>query len=38
MFQGIQKFLPMKFVEINCMEIDEISDLQRMEKWIKENF
>jgi choline kinase len=37
MFQGIQKFLPMNFVEINCMEIDEISDLQRMEKWIKEN-
>jgi choline kinase len=38
MFQGIQKFLPMNFIEINCMEIDEISDLQRMEKWIKENF
>ena len=38
MFQGIQKFLPMNFVEIKCMEIDEISDLQRMEKWVKENF
>jgi hypothetical protein len=38
MFQGIQKFLPMNFVEIDCMEIDEISDLQRMEKWIKVNF
>lgn len=38
MFQGIQKFLPMNFVEINCIEIDEISDLYRMEKWIKDNF
>lgn len=38
MFQGIKKFLPINFVEIDCMEIDEISDLQRMEKWIQENF
>ena len=38
MFQGLKKFLPLNFQEINCMEIDEVADIKRMEKWIVENF
>jgi len=37
MFQGIEKFLPLNFREIDCMEIDEVADIKRMEKWIVEN-
>ena len=37
MFQGIEKFLPINFQEIDCMEIDEVADIKRMEKWITEN-
>ena len=37
MFQGLLKFMPFNYQEINCMEIDEVSDIRRMEKWITEN-
>ena len=37
MFQGLGKYLPLNFREINSMEIDELGDIKRMEKWITEN-
>jgi choline kinase len=35
-FEGLRNFLPMKFAEISCVEIDEPSDILKAKKWLED--